>query len=492
MKSGAKIFPMSPISEGEVISQPPLPPLPSLSSKSKQVSTAAKPVKVIESILSPTPTISGAPSPILPPLPKSELPTLKPITKTALPPVSKTELPVLKSPLPPVSKTELPALKPITKTALPPVSKKELPPVSKKELPPVSKTALPPVSKKELPVLKSPLPPVSKTELPVLKSAITSPPTTKLPPLKPLRSGAEPLVVMDPLAVQIRETREEQIQKITQEVEEKESLQKPRPIIGISEDIKHLTTLKPLTSLPALMPTKELVKSKEPVKLPAPPSLPKAPIPLKTSLMISQEGVEKAKLAEPEASFQKKVAISSLPPISGLPSVTSKLPPISSPSELPVVPFPTTGEESLTIIASPANLPSKRSRESTPKIRIPKIKSSPVKPSPQKRTSIKSGGIQLPSISTVIPQIPIKSPSAITMSKVVSAEVPASDVMENIKKIDLNKLRAERSGKIESYSVTELKVFAGALNLTKSGSKKDLVERIKTAILKVNPTAKFP
>jgi len=114
-----------------------------------------------------------------------------------------------------------------------------------------------------------------------------------------------------------------------------------------------------------------------------------------------------------------------------------------------------------------------------------------VKPSPKKREStVYTEGIALPTTSTIIPPIPIKSPTGETMAKVKKTETVSDEFMKKIMSIDVTKLKAERvKGKDIGYSVSELKALAGGLNLTKTGNKKDLVERIKQAILKVNPAA---
>lgn len=418
---------------------------------------------------------------------------LLPMSPTQLPPITfKTSLPPLPKSLPPlkekskVKKMELPPISPIS----------DAPPTSK--LPPLPTSSLPLPSK--LPPLKSPPLETGTTTLPE-----TSLPETTLPPIIPqgderIKTGAEAVVVASPLAVEARKTRKEQFKKIEKEVEEKEST-----ILGVGDDIKSLMgPLRPLSSAPIF--EKETVKSKMPVSMPKVPETSLPPLPSlssisstqKTSLEIAQEGVETAKLAEPEASFQKEakaafqkkkkkpaaVRISELRKPEKLPD----LPPLTG---LKTLAFPTGEEETLTVIASPANLPSKPSPEGTPKIRIPKIKASPVRPSPSGRVKKTGGKISFPTTSTIIQPIPISSPSAVSVSKVKVATVSEEDIMENIKVIDLNKLSAERSAKGKTYSVAELKTIAGSLDLTKSGSKKDLVERIKAAILKVNPNAQF-
>lgn len=427
---------------------------------------------------------------------------LLPMSPTQLPPIT------FKTTLPPLPKS-LPLLKEETK-----VKKLELPPISPiSEAPPTSK--LPPLpSGTKLQTLPSSKLPTS-SKLPPLPTSMTK---TSFPPFIPterIKTGAEAIVVASPLAVEARKTRKEQFEKIEKEVEKKEAT-----ILGVSEDIKSLMgSLKPLSSAPIF--EKETVKSKMPVSMPKVPetSLPPITSPIrttlpplssKTSLEIAQEGVKTAKLAEPEAAFQKEAKAGFQKKVSKskkLPAAVpkSKKPPAAVPksslkTELPPPPpltglrtlaFPTGDGESLSVVASPANLPSKPSPEGTPKIRIPKIKASPVRPSPMGRIKKTGGKISFPTTSTIIQPIAISSPSAVSVSKVKVAKVPEADIMENIKTIDLNKLSAERSAKGKTYSVAELKTIAGGLDLTKSGSKKDLVERIKAAILKVNPNAQF-
>ena len=485
MKSG---LPLPPLGNGSskglpVLSTLPplskLPPLSAVPTSSASLSRSdIKPLsKETVSILSPTPIVSEAPSTKLPPLP-----ALGSFSK--LPPApSKKEIIDVLSPTP--VPTEAPS------TLLPPLPSGTS--VSS------SKPTLPPIASLEV----SPLPKIS------------------LPPFRPperLKEGAEPVVVVSPLASEVRLNKGEQIQKIGEEIAIKEMQQSRPSIIGIPEDIKPLMeTLQPLSNLPVFttkvttlhtMPKLPVLPVSSPGEFAGPrvPSPRSAP----TSLQIAQEGVKTAQLIEPSASFQKgraskKVTFQesevSLPPL----NVTS---PVISPqgtssrgtspqgtssqgtssqgtSSLQLLTFPLS-EDSLTVIASPANLPSTRSKESTPRIRIPKIKASPVRPMPPKKSTVTTiGGIELPTTSTVIAPIPIASPSAATIAKVSTASVSNTDMIENIMKIDLNKLIAERAGKNESYSVAELKSIAGSLNLTKTGSKKELVERIKNAISNV-------
>ena len=296
-----------------------------------------------------------------------------------------------------------------------------------KELPKLEKQSLPSISK-ALPNLKK----MSK-ELPKLeKQSLPSAPISSKPfPRK------EPLP-MSPLAKDIRENREEIIQEITEEIEKK--------------------------TLPSISKVELPMSPRSKVELPSVPKLPMSP---RSTLEISQEGVKTALKIESSAGFQ---------PVLTLPFPSDIIIPVS-----------------LSTISRKANLPSKPSPERTSKIRIPKISSSVVKPSPKKSGIPKyTEGIALPTTSTVIPMIPITSPSVKVLKQVSVATTASAEVLENIKRIDIKKLKVERvvkKGKDSGYNVNELKAIAGSLNLTKSGNKKDLIQRIKNAILKVNPNA---
>ena len=101
--------------------------------------------------------------------------------------------------------------------------------------------------------------------------------------------------------------------------------------------------------------------------------------------------------------------------------------------------------------------------------------------------------IRLPTVQTVMQPIVLTSPVAITQQKgtgLAVAYTPQQQVVENIMRIDPTRLNPRRARKDDnSYSVKQLKAIAGSINLTKSGNKKELVDRIKSAILKVNPNA---
>ena len=491
----------------------PLTPLPPISTgKLPSIASSAKsPLPPLSSAtLAPLPPLSST----LPPLSKLNLP---PLSKTTLPPSSAVTKPVVfeapKTTLPPISSVSLPPISPapVAKTALPPLSKLNLPPLSKpalaetgqtalpsipSTLPPVSeppKVSLPPVSESPKvilpPIIKSPskvsLPPLSeatKLSLPPLSEAtklslppmIKSPSKISLPPLPSAATGkptappplSEVGVREAPLAVEVKATRTEQVEKIRVEAKKAEERQLPKlggiepgtlqplkslkPLPPVSESkslpppLSEIKTLKPLPSLKSPAP-----EMKEMKHLVAPPS---API---SALEVAREGVKTAKGAEAEAAFQGNLAT----------------------------------------IASPANLPSKKAKDTTPKIRIPKIAGLAVKSSPKRAVKSgkgkgeKKGEIELPTDSTVIPSIPITSPAAMKIPKAASSSGD-NDLLKIINSIDVSKLRADRvKDKDAGYNVNDLKTLAGALNLPKSGNKKDLVDRIKALILKVKPNA---
>lgn len=145
---------------------------------------------------------------------------------------------------------------------------------------------------------------------------------------------------------------------------------------------------------------------------------------------------------------------------------------------------------SLSTVASPANLPAKKKRDTTPKIKIPNLSISGVKNIPDKQIKLQKGEINLPKETTIVPPIPIASPSTMNISKTKKIDENDKQLIEIISQINMEKLTAEKGLKRDqSYNVQELKSIAGSLNLPKSGNKKELVERIKTEILKINPSA---
>ena len=504
----------------------PLTPLPPISTgKLPSIASSAKsPLPPLSSAtLAPLPPLSSTLPPLsklnLPPLSKTTLPPISTVTKPVVSEAPKTTLPPLSSvSLPPIASVSLPPISPapVAKTTLPPLSKLNLPPLSKPALaetgqtalpsilPPLSeppKASLPPVSEPPKvtlpPIIKSPskvslpplseatklsLPPLSekpqlseapKPSLPPLSQAIKSPSKISLPPLPSAATGKPtappPLSEVEPskLAVEVKATRGEQVEKIRVEAKKAEERQlpklggiepgtlqplkslKPLPPVSESKSLPPVSEIKTLKPLPSLKSPAPEMKAPEVKSLVAPPS---API---SALEVAREGVKTAKGAEAEAAFQGNLAT----------------------------------------IASPANLPSKKAKDTTPKIRIPKIAGLAVKSSPKRAVKSgkgkgeKKGEIELPTDSTVIPSIPITSPAAMKIPKAASSSGD-NDLLKIINSIDVSKLRADRvKDKDAGYNVNDLKTLAGALNLPKSGNKKDLVDRIKALILKVKPNA---
>ena len=218
----------------------------------------------------------------------------------------------------------------------------------------------------------------------------------------------------------------------------------------------------------------------------------------------------------PSVTGLPKLSIPTLPPIAS-PAPMTNLPAISLPSVKPVEPLPISiPQEKQTkerqkvketeqvisfkpTITSIANLPSPSSRktnEPSPKIKIPKVKGVAVKKVKKGDNYVQplGGSIMLPTSTTIVPEIPISPPSASVIKPQLQnkAVIEASQVMENIKDIDLSRLTDERVNKksgVTPYSINELKTLAAALNLAKTGNKKDLVDRIKSYVLKYNPSA---
>ena len=356
-------------------------------------------------------------------------------------------------------------------------------------------------------------------------ASVPSRPVTKLAPKPGVVLPMSP--ARKSLAKEVRETREEQIEKIEEEVQKAPQILpvSPRAIKPISVKGVEGLSLKKLKPLEAPLP-KEKAKG-----LPKVSKIPK--LPSSTNLTLAQEGVEEAKLAEPQAAFQpskieegeveegevEEIKPTKLKPLDkkktvvqpvsdvGVETKKKSLPKLAKPTTtklpttinrrstkpspgLKVLSFETLSEEAsgeLSSVGSVAKLPTQKTR-GAPKIKIPKIQASPVRPTTPATSKI--AGVDLPKQTTTLAPVPIISPTPIRRN-VVSAKIPAQDLSENIKKIDTTKLSAERKGRGAAYSVAELKGIAGSLNLTKSGSKKDLVERIKAAILRVNPSAQF-
>ena len=424
--------------------------------------------------ISPAPVSKTSLPPISPaPVSKTSLPPLKlnlpPLSKPTQAEVGQTSLPTVASTLPPVSEIPKVALPPIIKTpertSLPPIIKSPerssllpIAEVPKLSLPPIVKSPnLPPIAE----VAKTGLPPLTKGALPPLtKGGLASAATGKPTAAPPLSGVGVPVA---PLAVEVKETRSEQVEKIRTEVKKAEERQLPK-LGGIEPGtLQPLKSLKPLAPVPETgkLPPLSEVKSVKPLPSLKSPKVktPETKTPEVKSLVAplsaldeAREGVRTAKGAEEGAAFQGNLAT----------------------------------------IASPANLPSKKAKDTTPKIRIPKIAGLAVKSSPKragKSGKSKKGEIELPTDSTVIPSIPITSPAAMKIPKATTSSGD-NDLLKIINSIDVSKLRADRvKDKDAGYNVNDLKVLAGALNLPKSGNKKDLVDRIKALILKVKPNA---
>jgi hypothetical protein len=290
------------------------------------------------------------------------------------------------------------------------------------------------------------------------------------------------------------------------------SVKKLKPL---SSDSGSQKSPKKLSKLPPVAPGVPI--SMEPLEPLEPDDLePDEKVEEIPALTEAQEGVETAELVNPKAAFQPKTSLKpqAIPETSGLKPIalkpikpqakttqeSSKLPALKPPAAsgkpqgLKVLSFETLSDEAeespqqgeMTVLAGTAKLPSQKVR-GAPRIKIPKMIPSPAQPiSPAKS---KISGVALLKQTTVVKPIPVISPKPIK-ARVVSANIPEENLLENIKKIDTTKLKPDRKGK-NSYSVVELKAIAGSLNLAKSGSKKDLVERIKAAILRVNPSAEF-
>jgi len=443
--------------------------LPPVSLKKLPPISLKKPLEISKTEI-PIPSLKSEKNEPLLPLKSIPLPSLKSEKNEPLLPLkSEKNEPLLplksekNEPLLPLKSIPLPSLKSEKNEPLLPLKSEKNEPL------------LPLKSEKNEPLLPLKSPEISKIpKSPISTSLKSLPPLSsikKLAPLKTTMSKSEvktPIFVKSPLAKEIKEKREEIISQIEEEVIEKTKLQFPektQEIIGISEDIKSLMKpLKPLQNSNVFVLKEE--KNKSISSLPPLPELPKLAPNKDSALQIAKEGVLKSNLIEPEAAFQNKTKYAKTPLIEGIKE-----------------------QISLATIASPANLPGKRSNEPTPKIKIPKINDL-VKPSPTYAKKTKISGITLPTTTTVIEPIPITSPAAINIPKVSIAKSESEDVMKNILKIEVSKLKSDhvRKGE-ETYSVNELKAIAGSINISKSGGKKELVERIKNVILKTNPSA---
>jgi len=253
-------------------------------------------------------------------------------------------------------------------------------------------------------------------------------------------------------------------------------------------------------------------------------------LPIQTDLSTltqMQKEVHTAVNINPAAAFQKKIPAPAinLPPISqvSLPSIepipvlsvpSVKLPTISTVTSVPLSvsqtpslgPLPTIGLPVLTTkLETQKPLPVTSSvgplttgslstalpvlgaprTDLTQPIQLPKVKATAPIPDIQR--------IQLPIASTVMKPVPLTSPAPITQrpeTGLAVAYTPEQEKIKHIMNIDPSRLSSDRAKKDDtSYSVADLRTIAGTLNLAKSGNKKDLVERIKAEILKVNPNA---
>lgn len=232
-----------------------------------------------------------------------------------------------------------------------------------------------------------------------------------------------------------------------------------------------------------------------------------------------QKEVHTAVSINPHAAFQKKVPAPSinlppvgqvnLPSISPIPLLTapgikilespkvSTSVPVTVSQTLPISTLPTIGlpvltakleeQKPLTAPALSSALPifGISKMETTQPIQLPNVKSTAPLPDMPR--------IQLPIASTVMKPVPLTSPAPITRKTEVGLAVaytPEQEKIKHITNIDPARLSSDRAKKDDtSYSVADLRTIAGTLNLAKSGNKKDLVERIKAEILKVNPNA---
>ena len=211
-------------------------------------------------------------------------------------------------------------------------------------------------------------------------------------------------------------------------------------------------------------------------------------------------------LINPDASYQKMIPSRTTSIIPSIPSITilPTIPEISGPSlqpKLPQLPTIKPSEQGLTpgLLSgfkplSDAQIPTPKTTPLSfstlqPVIQMPMIKSTAPLPSSK-------SGIKLPATRTTILPIPLTSPSILLgdtkpYQNISVAYTPEQDLIRNINNINVKKLNTGRGRKGDdtSYTVVELKSIANSINLPKSGSKKDLVSRIKSAVLKVSPHA---
>jgi len=204
----------------------------------------------------------------------------------------------------------------------------------------------------------------------------------------------------------------------------------------------------------------------------------------------------------PRASFQRRIpanTLNILPPSNVLPQPANVLPlPIASPLTQQVVqlPLPPLSQVVQPHVQLPltVSLPTGKVTKTTMAIHIPKIKET-VKPADELVKGMEELQITFPTFPTVMNPIPLTSPKEFQQkAELAIAYTPEQQVVQNIQNIDTSKLNPKRvkRGDTTSYTVTELKAIAGSINLSKSGNKKNLVDKIRAAILKINPNATFP
>ena len=121
-------------------------------------------------------------------------------------------------------------------------------------------------------------------------------------------------------------------------------------------------------------------------------------------------------------------------------------------------------------------------------------------PSPQPLSPVTAGPlpigggmkINIPQYNITMTPIALTSPAQIPRQVVglAGAYAPAQNAISNLRAVDPSRLNPRRAKKNDnSYSVAELKGIAGSANLSKSGTKKELVARIKNKLLQLNPHA---
>jgi hypothetical protein len=174
-------------------------------------------------------------------------------------------------------------------------------------------------------------------------------------------------------------------------------------------------------------------------------------------------------------------------PIQPLPQI------VTSPTPQPSIQIPTTQVQLPTQLPT-LQLPTTRVK-SVPslKINLPKVKATAALPTPTSPGIPGVPQIKLPTMTTVMKPVALTSPVAVSQKEetgLAVAYTPQQQVVENIMKIDPARLNPKRARKDDnSYTVKQLRAIAGSINLPKSGNKKELVDRIKAQILKVNPNA---